>query len=174
MEPHHIDHEHFTRFRKQLGAMDPNTKLILDELKSVQLHLTNRIDAVEHSIGSRVGMLEDAAKVFDACKPQMDASVAELRAEIGAFRKTEEKVETMWEEMTALRKYASRSVLEATQATPAGVLPPPKVSTAPIPAGLTQFRLLGRHEESSHRGLEFSTRHSIPGQGYVYSAPTRP
>ena len=65
LEPHQIDHEHFTRFRKQLGAMDPNTKLILDELKLVQTNLTNRIVVVESSIGSRVESLEGAAKVFD-------------------------------------------------------------------------------------------------------------
>ena len=94
--------------------MDLNTKLILDELKSVQSNLTNRIDAIEHSIGARVGSLEDAAKVLDAWKPKMDASVVELRVEIGAFRKTEEKVESMREEMTTLRKFVSRSVLDAT------------------------------------------------------------
>jgi hypothetical protein len=49
LEPHHIDHEHFTRFRKHLGAMDPNTKLILDELKSVQTNLTNRIASARSS-----------------------------------------------------------------------------------------------------------------------------
>ena len=32
LEPHEIIHDHFTRFRKQLGDMDSNTKLILDEL----------------------------------------------------------------------------------------------------------------------------------------------
>ena len=69
LEPHQIDHEHFTRFRKQLGAMDPNTKLIIDELKSVQNNLTNRIGAVESSIGARVESLEGAAKVFDTWKP---------------------------------------------------------------------------------------------------------
>ena len=110
--------------------MDLNTKLILDELKSVQTNLTNRIDAVEHSIGARVGSLEDAAKVLDTWKPTMDASIAELRAEIGAFRKTEEKVESMREEMTALRKSVSRSVLDAMQAAPTGVLQRPKESPA--------------------------------------------
>ena len=81
--------------------MDLNTKLILNELKSVQTNLTNRIDAVEHSIGARVGSLEDVAKVLDAWKPTMDASVAKLRMKIG-------------EEMTALRKSMSRFVLGAT------------------------------------------------------------
>jgi hypothetical protein len=45
--------------------MDPNIKLILDELKSVQHNLTNRIGAIESSIGARVESLEGAAKVFD-------------------------------------------------------------------------------------------------------------
>ena len=94
--------------------MDLNTKLILDEHMSVQTNLTNRIDAVEHSIGARVGSLEDVAKVLDAWKPTMDASAVELCVEIGAFRKTEEKVELMREEMTTLRKSVSRSVLGAT------------------------------------------------------------
>jgi hypothetical protein len=143
--------------------MDRNTKLILDELKSVQSNLTNRIDVVEHSIGARVGSLEDAAKVFDAWKPMMDASIAELRAEMGAFRKTEATVETMREEMTAVRKSVSRSVLDATPAAPFSVLPPPKVSAASIPAGWTHFRPLGPREESSHRGFEFSTRSPVKG-----------
>ncbi|CAD6242180.1 unnamed protein product [Miscanthus lutarioriparius] len=71
--------------------MDPNTKLILDELKSVQMNLTNRIVAEETSIGARVGSLEDATKVFDAWKPKMDATMEELRSEVGAIRKTDEK-----------------------------------------------------------------------------------
>jgi len=143
--------------------MNPNTKLILDELKSVQSNLTNRIDVVEHSIGSRVGVLEDAAKVFDDWKPKMDASVAELCTEIGTLWKTEEKVEMLREEMTALRKSVSRSALDATQIAPSGVLPPPKVSAASIPAGWTQFRPLGHHEESSHRGFESSTQSPVKG-----------
>ena len=87
--------------------MDPNTKLILDELKSVQMNLTNRIVAEETSIGARVGSLEDATKVFDAWKPKMDATMEELRSEVGAIRKTDEKVEALHEEMTALHKSMS-------------------------------------------------------------------
>ncbi|XP_066332617.1 uncharacterized protein [Miscanthus floridulus] len=143
--------------------MDPNTKLILDELKSVQMNLTNRIVAVETSIGARVGSLEDAAKVFDTWKPKMDATVEELRSKVGAIRKTDEKVEALREEMTALRKSVSRSVLDAAPAMPTGVLPPPKVSTALVPAGWTKFSPLGHHEESSHQGLKFATRSPVKG-----------
>jgi hypothetical protein len=53
--------------------MEPNFKLLLDEIKSVQTSLTNidskllsHINVVEHAIGGRFNKLEDAAKVFDA------------------------------------------------------------------------------------------------------------
>jgi hypothetical protein len=103
--------------------MDPNTKLILDELKSVQTNLTNRIGAVESSIGARVEFLEGVAQVFGTWRPQMEATVEELRAEMGAIRTTETTVETLREEMTALRKSVSRTVLDATSTMPTGVLP---------------------------------------------------
>lgn len=107
-----------------MGAMDPNTKLILNALKSMQSNWTNCIDSVEHSIGVRVGLLEDASKVFDALKPRMDASVEELRSEVGVIRKTVAKVELLLEEMTALRKIVNHTVLDAAPAVPSSVLPP--------------------------------------------------
>ena len=61
--------------------------------------------------------------MFDAWKPKADASMEELRAEVGAFRKTDESVEWIRSEMTALRKTVSRATLESTSAAP-GVLPP--------------------------------------------------
>jgi len=164
LEPHDIIHDHFTRFRKQLGDMDSNTKLILDELRSVQANLTARMDLMESSVGKRVGSLEDAAKAFDTWRPKVDATVDELRAEVGAIRKTDEKVETLREEMTALRKSVSRSVLDAAPAVPTGVLPaPPKVSVATIPASWTKFSPLGHREESSHRGFEYPTQSPVKG-----------
>ncbi|XP_066395665.1 uncharacterized protein [Miscanthus floridulus] len=147
--------------------MDPNTKLILDELRSVQSNLTSRMDLVENSVGKRVASLEDDTKAFDTWRPKMDATVEELRAEVDAIRKTDEKVEMLREEMTALRKSVSRSVLDtwfynATPAMPTGVLPsPPKVSVATIPAGWTKFSLIGHREELGHRGFEYPTQSPV-------------
>jgi len=56
--------------------MEPNFKLMLDEMKSmksslessiasVNTSLGNRIGAVERTLADRFGHLEDAAKVFD-------------------------------------------------------------------------------------------------------------
>ena len=144
--------------------MDPNTKLILDELRSVQSNLTARMDLVENSVDKRVASLENAAKAFDTWQPKMDATMEELCAEVDAIRKTDEKVEMLREEMTALRKSVSRFILDAMPAMPAGVLlQPPKVSAASIPAGWTKFSPLGHHEESSHRGFEYSTQSPVKG-----------
>jgi len=87
-----------------------------DDLRSVEANLTAHMDLVESSIGKRVASLEDAAKAFDTWRPKVNATVDELRAEVGAIRKTDEKVETLREEMTVLRKSVSRSVLDAASA----------------------------------------------------------
>jgi DNA repair ATPase RecN len=104
--------------------MEPNLKLVLDEMKSmkqslegsiaaVNTSLGDRIGAVERTISDRLSRLEDAARVFDEWKPTVDASVQELRSEIGAIRKSEDVMEKMREEMTALRKTVSRAALDA-------------------------------------------------------------
>jgi len=50
IEPHQIDHDHFTRFHCKLGAMDPNTKLLIDEMKAMRTVLERRIGGMESSI----------------------------------------------------------------------------------------------------------------------------
>ena len=45
LQPHSIHHDHFTRFRRELGAMEP-LKLILDELKSLCLDMNDQIKGV--------------------------------------------------------------------------------------------------------------------------------
>lgn len=131
--------------------MDPNTKLLLDELKSVKSSLESSIGAVEKTLGGRIGVvesslgaversiadcfirLEDAVKVFDVWKPTVDASVAELRSGLEAVHKTDEAVTHMREEMTALRKTVSRAALESTPNAPTGVLPHPVAAAAATP-----------------------------------------
>ena len=98
--------------------MDPNFKMLLDEIKVVQTLIANidsmlssRINSVEHTIVGRFDKIEHAVQVFDTWKPKVDASMAEMRAEIGAFRKTDEVVERIRTEMTALRKTVSRAAV---------------------------------------------------------------
>ncbi|CAD6217731.1 unnamed protein product [Miscanthus lutarioriparius] len=77
--------------------MDPNLKLILDEFKVVrgsvsylQTSLTLQIETVETNIGKRFGDLENSSKVLNDWKPRMDATVDDLRLELGALRKDSE------------------------------------------------------------------------------------
>jgi len=45
LEPHQIHHTHFTRFRRTLGAMDPQLKVILDEIQKSKEDFNRRFDA---------------------------------------------------------------------------------------------------------------------------------
>lgn len=121
--------------------MEPNFKLMRDELKSMKTSLKgsiaavnpslgNHISSMEHTISNQFRHLEDATKVFDTWKPTIDESMKELHSKIEAIHKFEEVVEKMWEEMMALHKTVSHVALKATLATTFGVLPPPQVTTA--------------------------------------------
>jgi hypothetical protein len=150
--------------------MDPNFKLLLNEIKVVQMSLTNidsrifdRIDAVEHAIAGRFDKLEGAAQVFNAWKPKVDASMEDMRTEISAFRKTDKLVERIHSEMIALRKTVSRTMLESTTTALTGVLPPPLAFPAPTMAGGSVIRPLGHDVESSHRGMSFELKSLVKG-----------
>ncbi|XP_066365004.1 uncharacterized protein [Miscanthus floridulus] len=91
----------------------------------------------------------------------MEAIVKELCTKVGAIRKTEASVESLREEMTALRKSVSRTVLDAAPAMPTGVLPSPTVTATKVPVGVTMFSPIGHREESSHQGFEFPAQSPI-------------
>ena len=73
--------------------MDPNTKLLVDEMKAMRSALEGRIEGVESSLGKvessqgrRIGLvesfiserftkLEDVAQVFDTWMPSINVSV---------------------------------------------------------------------------------------------------
>jgi hypothetical protein len=155
--------------------MEPNFKLLLDEMKSLKTSLEGsiasvntslgvHIDAVERTLADRLGQLEGATQVFDAWKPSVDASVKELRADVGEIRKTGETVEKMREEMTALRKSVSRVVLDSAPTTASGVLPPPVVTAASSSAGHPVIGpSVGHGESLHHRGPELSTQPPVKG-----------
>ncbi|CAN6331500.1 unnamed protein product [Urochloa humidicola] len=79
--------------------MDPQLQKILDELKSVgnsvadlKISLTTKIDEVDKTLGARFENLEEEAKVLEDWKPKVDASIEDLRIEVGAMRKTVNRV----------------------------------------------------------------------------------
>lgn len=131
LEPRHIDHDHFTRFRKQLGATQHQAHPRGTQVGEVVVGepnqhggdvVGNRIGVVEHSIADRFGRLEDAATVFDIWMLKMDTGVEELLPEMDAIRKADASVEDLRSEMMALHKSVSRVVLDCGPAATAGIL----------------------------------------------------
>ncbi|XP_066333203.1 uncharacterized protein [Miscanthus floridulus] len=170
--------------------MDINTKLLMDELKSVKTHLKSslgehigevevslgkRIGAVEYSIADRFNQLEDAAKVFDEWKPKVDALVAELRSELGAVHKSDAVVEQLHEEMTALRKPVSHVVLDSELATSAGVLKfHPVVAAATSSAGHPAIGpSVGHGVAHHHQGFESMAQPSVKATMRMTGAASR-
>ena len=157
--------------------MEPNFKLMLDEMKSMQTALEGSIAAVNLSLGTRIGAvertisdqfdrLEDATKVFNAWKPTIDESMKELRSKIKAIRMSEEVVEKMREAMMALRKTMSHAALKATPSTVSSVLPPPLVSMvrASSSAGpKVTGPFVGHGIPQHHQGLESKTLSLVKG-----------
>lgn len=75
--------------------MDPNLKLIMDELKGIrsnfcdlQSSMTQRIDVVEKTLADRFASMDSAAKVFNDWKPHVDAAVDDIHQEMGVLRKS--------------------------------------------------------------------------------------
>ncbi|WVZ83838.1 hypothetical protein U9M48_030936 [Paspalum notatum var. saurae] len=105
--------------------MDPNFKLLFDEMKAMRGSvddlndsLTARISGVEKSLGDRFANLESAAAAFEVWKPSVGSSVEELRQEVGV-----------------LRKAVNRVVLDSAPPSAAGIFTKPALATASQAAG---------------------------------------
>jgi hypothetical protein len=155
--------------------MEPNLKLLLEEMKSmksslegsiteVKTSLCSCISAVERTLADRFGQLEHTARVFDTWKPTVDASVKELRMEMGEIHKSGDAMEKMREEMMALRKSVSRVVLDTAPSAPFGILPQPLVTTATTATGHPVIGpSVGHGTAQHHRGLESMTLPLVKG-----------
>jgi len=116
-------------------------KEIVDELKIVTSSisdlkdlLSQRIDGVEKVLSDRFHALETAAQVFDDWKPKIEASVDDLRVEIGAMRKT-----------------VNRVMMEASSASAAGIFAKPGSAPTFPAAEFPADGPDGHHVESSNR-----------------------
>jgi hypothetical protein len=96
----------------------------------------------------------------------VDASVAELRSELGAIRKSKAVVEQMREEMTVLRKTVSRVVLDSDPSTSVGVLKTqPVVAAATSSAGHPAIGpFVGHGSTLHHQGFEPTAQPSVKGK----------
>jgi hypothetical protein len=100
--------------------MDPNTKLILNELhkgfSDSDLNWEQRLLDLEKRHDKRVGRLESTVAAFDEWKPQIEAFMEDIKIEVG-------KLSRHWD----------RSVHDPTFVNP-GLIPNPKSATERLPA----------------------------------------
>jgi hypothetical protein len=90
-------HNHFTRQQKRFGAMEPNTKMFIEELmKQVQDKITEgfathmevttqrlvELAAVDLERADRVAGLEEAAATFSVWKPEVETTLAYVKLEV--------------------------------------------------------------------------------------------
>ena len=121
--------------------MDPHLQTILDEIKGLSASMvdlktsvTERIDGVEHALDDRFKRIEAAAGKFGDWKPKVDASIDDLRLELGAMRKT-----------------VNRVILDSTPAAGAGILATPGSAAALPSAGNKADGPDGHRVDFDHR-----------------------
>ncbi|XP_072151238.1 uncharacterized protein [Setaria viridis] len=143
--------------------MDPNTKILLDEIHkcfSDELHKRfaesdlkweHRFLEAERLHGDRIVKLEAAAKVFEEWRPQVDAAVDAVKLELGK-----------------LTRHWDRSVRDSASAEP-GLFPTPQsASERPSASDLTADGPHGHRVDHIHRDDGYGsvfTHTSIPVKG---------
>jgi hypothetical protein len=83
-------HDHFTRFQQRHWAMDPNTKIIREELEkkfaAMDLKWEQQFSEYARHKEERVEALESATADFEQCRPKVDAAMEdqETQQAVGA------------------------------------------------------------------------------------------
>jgi len=151
--------------------MDPNTKLILDEMNKrftdLDLKLGQRFAKSESRYDARISTLEAAALAFNSWKPHVDAehiAISEWKLRLEA------SVDDLKLEVTKLHKAWDRAVLERPNLG-SGILENQLSASAPSPAGLGVDGPDGHRVAHRHQDLEFGkvfTHTHIPVKGGGY------
>ncbi|PAN39674.1 hypothetical protein PAHAL_7G260200 [Panicum hallii] len=145
--------------------MDPNTKIVLDEMQQrfvdemkkqfdvLDSKWTQQFTDAENRKEERVLALEQsveaAATAFETWRPQIDSAVEDLKMEV-----------------TKLNKHLDRALLD--RSTDSGLLQPTVSATARPYAGFTADGSSGHRHEHNHRDHEFGivfTHTHIPVKG---------
>ncbi|XP_039799615.1 uncharacterized protein LOC120664436 [Panicum virgatum] len=134
--------------------MDPNTKLILDEMNKrfteLDLKWEQRFNEVDSKRDARISVLEDAVAAIDAWKPRTDAATAGLCD----WRPwLEASVEDLKLEVHKLHKAWDRVAMDRSGSDP-GILEKPLSASVPPPAGFSADGPDGHRVVSHHRDLE--------------------
>lgn len=87
LEPHEIHHEHFTRLHRNLGAMEPNLKLVLEEIQKSKEDLNRRFDKHNEEWNRHFTDLDraraDRAAVVDQRFEALETAYSDIASNIG-------------------------------------------------------------------------------------------
>jgi hypothetical protein len=136
---------HYTRLQKQLGAMNPDTKLLLDEMrkefadqkKEIRKEFVDqdakweaRLKAVETRKDDRVDALEAATAAIESWKPTIESSVQTVKTEV-------QKLARHWDR--SVKENADAGIFPQPDSTPpmGGVMPAGSVPQRPSAGGGT-------------------------------------
>jgi hypothetical protein len=149
--------------------MDPHLKTILNEIKSLSASMadlkssvTERIEGVEHAFDNRFKRIEEAAREFGDWKPKVDTTIDNVRLELGAIRKT-----------------VNRVVLDSSSVLAAGIFTAPVSASAPSstasPAdGPAGHRVDHNIRENAHRSVYTHSHSPVKGMSFEPPKPVLP
>lgn len=141
LEPVH-HHDYFTRLQRRLGAMDVNTKLIIEEMEkkfsALDQKWEKKFSELASSRDDRISVLEAAGSELSSWKPKVDGAMEDIKLEI---RK--------------LNKLSDRSSLEA-PAEP-GLLPKPGDISVRQGFGSEAEGMMGHRQEQSFKDHNFGS-----------------
>lgn len=127
-------HDHFTRFQRRLGAMNPDTKLILEEL---QKQFAEQDDKLERHFGDLEAKWE---KKFDDADDTTESRLVTLEKVAAAYEEWQPGIEGTMDdlklEVRKLNKHWERAVRDNAPVLP-GLCPLPESASARPPAGVT-------------------------------------
>lgn len=89
-------HHYFTRFQQRRGAMDPNTKLILDEMEkrfaALDLKWEQQFTEFAHRKEERLGGVEAATFDLEQWRPKVDSAMEDVKLELRKLGKQFDRV----------------------------------------------------------------------------------
>ena len=159
--PPPLAHSHFTRRQRRLGVMNPETRLILDELTKrfneqdakwdsrfadQDARLARQIADLEKSQASRMESLERATASIEEWRPSIDGAVDDIRLQVSKTKLEVSKISRHWERAVLEQPATSPGVFAAApDAVPSAVERPHHGAPATSPNG---HRVDNHHRES--------------------------
>ncbi|CAN6340435.1 unnamed protein product [Urochloa humidicola] len=153
--------------------MDPNTKMLLDEMKKIGDRFSlveTRVTSLESTLGDRLTKIEESNQELITWKTEIDSTITDLAAKVESVDSLVAKVESVDDlasKVGLLNKQIDRVVVDR-RASGAGIFPNPESTAATSSAGNPVVgpdghRLDLRNQENGLGSL--TTLPHLPGKG---------